>query len=91
MAASISGWPSNEEPTSAAARSRTSSSVTFLAAGLFSGAAWRSSLSIKKWLIASALAAWTGPFSRRPRPGPASTAALRGKPPVLRRSALLFL
>ena len=31
--------------------------MTRLAAGLFSGDAWFSSLSIKKWLIASALAA----------------------------------
>ena len=63
MAASISGWPANERPTSPAARSRASSSVTRAGIGLVPGFdAWPSSLSIKKRLIASALAACSAGF-----------------------------
>ena len=60
MAALVSGCPANDEPTSAAARSSVSSSVTLRAPGLLPGSAWPSSLSIRKRLIASALlAAWS--------------------------------
>ena len=90
------GLAGNEVPTSAAARSRTSSSVTCLAAGLFSGAAWRSSLSIRKWLIASALAAWVRAFFseasarlwRHQRPSAQGSCFCRSARPVLDRSGL---